>query len=228
MGSKAFEQIVKFLHSKKIKYGKAEDSERIYFGVNGLVHQSILFIVDKESNVVQFRSVQILDEEDLKNYHEKEANRVKLLEYLLECNYTWKLGKFALDPADPDVDLYFTMSDFVDVDKGIDEELMDRAWNILMGPSFAASAVEEAIQNIKSILATGEKVEKSDDMDIPDGEIPDITDLKEMMNKLRMELSAKAAELIGEGKVDEAKMILEQLAELDKQLTSTDDSIDGI
>jgi len=168
MVSKVFEQICKFLDDKEIKYGKDDDKERIYFGVSGLVKQSLLFIIEKEPKVVQFRSVQILDEEDLKNYHENEANRMKLYEYLLECNYTWKLGKFALDPEDTEVDLYFVVSDFVDVDKGIEEELIERVWGMIMGSSYAAGAVEKAIKDIKSILATGEKSteDETDDIDI--------------------------------------------------------------
>ncbi|HOI84351.1 MAG TPA: hypothetical protein PKW30_08560 [Campylobacterales bacterium] len=163
MASKAFQQICKFLDSKDIKYGtdgEGTDRETIYFGAKGLVTQKFLFIVETKANVVQFRSVQILEDEDLQNYHSKPENRVKLYEYLLKCNYEWKLGKFALDP----VDLYFTISDFVDADSGIEEELLDRVHTMLLGASFAHGHAEKAIKNIKTILATGEKNEDEDDV----------------------------------------------------------------
>lgn len=166
MASKAFQQICKFLDSKDIKYGtdgEGTDRETIYFGAKGLVTQKFLFIVETKANVVQFRSVQMLDDEDLQNYHDKPENRVKLYEYLLKCNYEWKLGKFALDPEDEDVDLYFVISDYVEADKGIEEDLLDRVHTMLFGPSFAPSHTEKAIKNIKSILATGEKNEDEDD-----------------------------------------------------------------
>ena len=90
MASKAFQQICGFLDSKKIEYGTKErggDSEIIHFGANKLVQQNCLFIIETGAKVVQFRSVQILDEDDLKNYHSKPENRMKLYEYLLKCNY---------------------------------------------------------------------------------------------------------------------------------------------
>ena len=167
MTSKAFQQICEFLDSKEIRYGtdgEGTDRETIFFGAKGLVTQKFLFIVETKANVVQFRSVQMLDDEDLQNYHDKPENRVKLYEYLLKCNYEWKLGKFALDPDDERVDLYFTISDFVDADKGIEEELLDRVHTILFGPSFAPSHTEKAIKKIKTILATGEKNEDEDDV----------------------------------------------------------------
>jgi hypothetical protein len=100
---------------------------KVLFGAKrDLVQQIFLFIVETDANVVQFRSVQILDENDLKNYHGKPENRVKLYEYLLKKNYEWKLGKFALDPEDKKVDLYFIISDYMDVEKGIEKDLLDR------------------------------------------------------------------------------------------------------
>ena len=166
MASKAFQQICEFLDSKEIRYGtdgEGTDRETIFFGAKGLVTQKFLFIVETKANVVQFRSVQMLDDEDLQNYHSKPENRVKLYEYLLKCNYEWKLGKFALDPEDEDVDLYFVISDYVEADKGIEEDLLDRVHTMLFGPSFAPSHTEKAIKNIKSILSTGEKNEDEDD-----------------------------------------------------------------
>ena len=166
MTSKAFQQICEFLDSKEIRYGtdgEGTDRETIFFGAKGLVTQKFLFIVETKANVVQFRSVQMLDDEDLQNYHDKPENRVKLYEYLLKCNYEWKLGKFALDPEDEDVDLYFVISDYVEADKGIEEDLLDRVHTMLLGPSFAPSHTEKAIKNIKTILATGEKNEDEDD-----------------------------------------------------------------
>ena len=166
MASKAFQQICGFLDSKKIEYGTKErggDSEIIHFGANKLVQQNCLFIIETGAKVVQFRSVQILDEDDLKNYHSKPENRMKLYEYLLKCNYDWKLGKFALNPENEKVDLYFVISDYVDADNGIEEDLLDRVHTMLFGPSFAPGTIEKAIKNIKSILETGEK--SADDED---------------------------------------------------------------
>lgn len=163
MGSKVFEQIKAYLDTKEMKYSSpkaGESKEKITFGMNGEVQQWFIFLVESEMNTVQFRSVQILDETDLKHYHDpsKKEHRVKLYEYLLECNYQWRLGKFALDPEDKELDLYFVISDFVEADQGIEEELLDRVWSILIGHSFGPSSVEEAIKNIKNILATGEKL----------------------------------------------------------------------
>ena len=154
MASKAFQQICEFLDSKKIEYGTKErggDIEIIHFGANKLVQQNCLFIIETGAKVVQFRSVQILDEDDLKNYHSKPENRMKLYEYLLKCNYEWKIGKFALDPENPDVDLYFVISDYVETDKGIEEDLLDRVYTMLFGPSFVPGTIEKAIKDIKRI-----------------------------------------------------------------------------
>ena len=167
MASKAFQQICGFLDSKKIEYGTKErggDIEIIHFGANKLVQQNCLFIIETGAKVVQFRSVQILDEDDLKNYHSKPENRMKLYEYLLKCNYEWKIGKFALDPENPDVDLYFVISDYVETDKGIEEDLLDRVYTMLFGPSFVPGTIEKAIKDIKSILETGEKNEEDEDV----------------------------------------------------------------
>ena len=79
MASKAFQQICDFLDDKEFKYdtgGEGTDSEKIYFGARGLVQQNCLFIIETMAKVVQFRSVQILDEDDLKNYHNKPENRI--------------------------------------------------------------------------------------------------------------------------------------------------------
>jgi hypothetical protein len=160
MASKAFQQICKFLDDKGFKYatdGEGSEAEKILFGAKGdLVQQTFLFIVETDANVVQFRSVRILDENDLKNYHGKPENRVKLYEYLLKKNYDWRFGKFALDPEDEKVDLYFIISDYVDAEKGIEKDLLDIMDTMLFGPSFAPSRIEQAIKDIKSILATGE------------------------------------------------------------------------
>lgn len=169
MASKAFEQIKAYLDKKEIHYdssGEGESKEKFIFGMNGEVQQWFIFIIESELNTVQFRSVQILDETDLKHYHDpsKKEHRVKLYEYLLNCNYQWRLGKFALDPEDEKVDLYFVISDYVETDKGIEKELLDRVWNIFIG-SFGASSIEEAIKNIKSILATGEKLPEESEED---------------------------------------------------------------
>ncbi len=170
MGSKAFEQIKAYLDTKEIKFSassKDESKEKITFGMNGEVQQWFIFLVESEMNTVQFRSVQILDETDLKHYHDpsKKEHRIKLYEYLLECNYQWRLGKFALDPEDKELDLYFVISDFVEADKGIEEELLDRIWSIFIGLSIGPSSVEEAIKNIKHILATGEKLPEESTQD---------------------------------------------------------------
>jgi hypothetical protein len=160
MASKAFQQICKFLDDKGFKYatdGEGSEAEKILFGAKGdLVQQTFLFIVETDANVVQFRSVRILDENDLKNYHGKPENRVKLYEYLLKKNYEWKFGKFALDPEDEKVDLYFIISDYVDAEKGIEKDLLDIMDTMLFAPSFVPNRVEQAIKDIKSILATGE------------------------------------------------------------------------
>ena len=167
MASKAFQQICEFLDSKKIKYDTKEhggDREIIYFSARKLVQQHCPFIIETMAKVVQFRSVQILDEDDLKNYHSKPENRMKLYEYLLKCNYEWKIGKFALDPENPEVDLYFVISDYVETDKGIEEDLLDRVYTMLFGPSFVPGTIEKAIKDIKSILETGEKNAEDEDV----------------------------------------------------------------
>ena len=167
MASKAFQQICEFLDSKKIKYDTKEhggDREIIYFSARKLVQQHCPFIIETMAKVVQFRSVQILDEDDLKNYHSKPENRMKLYEYLLKCNYEWKIGKFALDPENPEVDLYFVISNYVEADKGIEEDLLDRVYTMLFGPSFVPGTIEKAIKDIKSILETGEKNAEDEDV----------------------------------------------------------------
>ena len=166
MASKAFQQICKFLDDKELKYrtdGEGTDIEKIFFGAQGLVQQKFIFVIETSANVVQFRSWGMLDEDDLNNYHSKPENRVKLYEYLLKCNYEWKLGKFALNPKNPDVDLYFVISNYVEADKGIEEDLLDRVHTILFGSSFGLSSIEIAIKYIKSILAAGEKNAEGDE-----------------------------------------------------------------
>ena len=89
---------------------------------------------------------------------------MKLYEYLLKCNYEWKIGKFALDPENPEVDLYFVISNYVEADKGIEEDLLDRVYTMLFGPSFVPGTIEKAIKDIKSILETGEKNAEDEDV----------------------------------------------------------------
>ena len=245
MASKAFEQICKFLDEKEFRYGTdldRPDREVIYFGARGLVEQSFIFIIETEANVVQFRSSQILDEDDLKNYHSKPENRAKLFEYLLKKNYELKLGKFALDPEDPEVDLYFVLSDYVDAKNGIEVELLDRMHRMLFGPSFAPSTTEKAIKDIKSILATGEK-SSDDDKDGQGGvsgalgsiaemiksspemakSIIDDPDIPDELKKLIADeigsgidtpetLAKKAQELLAQGKTADAMAIISKLS----------------
>lgn len=159
MASKVFEQICDFLDKKGLNYGKDDSNgvEKISFGVKSLVKQQLLFFIEAEADVVQFRSVHILDEKDLENYHNKPKNREKLHEFLLRRNYELKLGKYSLDPDDEDVDLYFVVADYVEIDKGIEEDFMDRVYTIFTGSPIDHGIVEKDIKHIKSILDTGEK-----------------------------------------------------------------------
>ena len=60
--------------------------------------------------------------------------------------------------------LYFVISNYVEADKGIEEDLLDRVYTMLFGPSFVPGTIEKAIKDIKSILETGEKNAEDEDV----------------------------------------------------------------
>lgn len=155
----AFEQIKEYLDHKEIRYHTNESEEKLIFSTNTEIQQWFVFSVEPKANAVQFRSYQILNETDLKHYHDpsKKEHKMKLYEYLLECNYQWRFGKFVLDPKDKEVDLCFVINEHIEADKGIEKNFLASVWYIFMG-RFGRNKVEEAILNIKSILATGEKL----------------------------------------------------------------------
>lgn len=140
----------------------------------------------------------------------------EFMTYLLEQSYSYKVGTWTYDPSDGDV--RFEIGQFIG-----DNDLTEEQLTMLIGISM--SVADKGAVAIRQILETGEKPEEEED-DSDDG-IPDIEELQEMVNQMKVVLSAKAAELIGEGNVEEAKALLEQLAELEKNLTESDDS-DGI
>jgi soluble cytochrome b562 len=136
--------------------------------------------------------------------------------YLLEQSYSYKVGTWTYDPSDGDV--RFEIGQFIG-----DNDLTEEQLTTLIGITMRMA--DKGAVAIRQILETGEKPEEEEDES--EKGVPDLEDLQDMVNQMKMVLSTKAAELIGEGKVEEAKAFLEQLDELEKSLIESEDS-DGI
>lgn len=137
--------------------------------------------------------------------------------YLLHQSYKYKLGFWSYDPTDGDV--RFKLTHAIE-SNDLSEDQFKRLIMISMNVADKGSVA------IRKILATGETAADEDD-GLPD--LDDVESTEDLANEIRKKISAQAAELIKEGKIEEAKELLAMFAQLDgSSEAESKPAIDGI
>lgn len=170
--SKVSEDIKRFLDWEDIKFkvdGENTEREIFFFGVQGNNILKLLFTVENDANVVQFKLWDVLDDEEKNKLKDNKEIVFKLYEYLLKQNYLYKLGKWALDPND--YELNFVIAHHEETEKGLDKSLLKMVKSILFNSG------DEMLTEIKNIINGGSNTTNSSNGD----------DLEELIAKLKKE-----------------------------------------
>lgn len=145
--SKAADNIEEFLKWEDINFQRDqqdENTEIFYFGAKGDNILKFLFMVESRAEVVQFRLWSVLEDEEkeiLKNNTDK-VN--ELMKYLLYKNYEYKLGKWAMDPND--FELNFVIAHQESPENGLEKGLLKRIKTLLFNDG------DEMLTEIKQII----------------------------------------------------------------------------
>ena len=129
------------------------DKEAIYFGVSGINQLKMIFLVESNAKVAQFRVTYILEDKHKKALEDNPTYEVTLMKYLLNKNAEYKLGKWTYDD---DKDMYFAIVIPIVPDEKIDKSVLKRVKSMLFDD------VDEMITAIYSIVDTGEYEESED------------------------------------------------------------------
>jgi len=156
--SKATDDIRAFLEWEDFKFHEdkqGEDTDIFYFGAQGDNVLKFLFIVEKDADVIQFRLWDVLEDDEKEKIGSNESIRLKLLTYLLQKNYQYKLGKWAMD--EDDHSLNFVIAHHEEVENGIDKSLLKRVKSILFSDG------DDMITEIKEIINGTQSTSDSSD-----------------------------------------------------------------
>lgn len=154
--TKAGQDIKKWLEYEEYNYGFDEklDNEIFYFGVKGDNQLYIMFVVEKDADVIQFRIMSPISDDDIKEKLKAHPEReLKLTKYLLKKNYDYKLGKWGLDD---DYSLQFSLPHYEKAENGVETALLRRVKKILFDSG------DDMVTEIKNILDGKEPSEKKE------------------------------------------------------------------
>jgi hypothetical protein len=144
--SKAFETIEKFLEWEDLNFSTkkiGETTDAAFFGVRGYNQMGLLFMVENRAEVVQFRAIQLLDDEQIQKMKNNNEIHYKVMKFMLNKNAEYKLGKWTMDD---DYDVYFTISQRCDPEEELDRGLLKLAKSMLFDD------VDEMLSEIKKII----------------------------------------------------------------------------
>jgi len=158
--SNLVKQVEDWLEWEDLKYAKDEPQEGItvfYFGVQGKNSLGMLFLVEEIADCVQFRVIDVLDDDDKEILKDNEKAQMDLMKYLLEKNYEKRFGKWTADFDDWSIN--FTLAHYEKPDGKIDKSLFKLVRGLLFDD------VDNMISDIKHIIR-GEELEDDDDVDL--------------------------------------------------------------
>lgn len=138
-------EIVSFLKNEEIRHEltESETDAKIIFGFGTEdITIGVAILIQEDGEFVQFRCIQMFDDEKILNTKYK----AELYEYLLFENYQRKLGAWCLDPSDGD--MYMTINMPI-VSAELELSQIKRIWM-----SIQVSMVDR-YKEIASILETG-------------------------------------------------------------------------
>jgi len=160
--SQAFETIKAFLDWEDLNYTTTtigEDTEAAFFGVRGYNQMALLFMVENDADVVQFRAIKLFNDDEVNKVKQDDRTRLKVAEYLLRKNAEYKLGKWSMDE---ECDIYFTISQYWETDTDLDRGMLKRVKKILFDD------VDEMVTEIKKIIRGSEGGKSLEDVNVDD------------------------------------------------------------